>query len=572
MANVRQNIILPSSAVGIVVRPCASGSSKHVAGPCRSPNNALVDNPQVLVFFYQCIHELRLKPKSASGSRQNTVDGDRKPQPKYVLSEAPLELRGTINWATCPVYEPITNSVFFVDTIDTSIKRLDADNVVHTVVYTQTRKGALRDAAGGLTGFSSISALVADGKGHIFIADGNCPITTCIRFLKVGSGEVVSLQGTAPEVGYWRSLAYDAAAEVLIAATQTAVCYLPLCHSRTSSTYSKGTRVNSPKLVAGSWKDFGNTDGTGTAARFGSIAAMAARGERRLFMTDSAFHALRVMDSSTSVETVMRVRSPDGMMAPLPGQAAFLPDGTLALCCGNATTHTIAIMNVEMESTANSSTVAGRQGERPALATAATYTAAATTPAARPDLLSFLRVSTNNPTAGALVTVRASGGDTYHVHRTVLMAHSKYLRLQLYLDGGFTDSVTGCVSLEGENPVALGCLIQYMYTGDLCVPKPLLRSVMELARRLLMSTQCMSRLKSLLLAAVTPASVVSDLVWAERHGFQELVPPLKEFLLHNGREVAQQAALEGQRSLKELMAVRRSLAADLLQHALLRQK
>ncbi|GLC50135.1 Ankyrin repeat and BTB/POZ domain-containing protein 1 [Pleodorina starrii] len=137
------------------------------------------------------------------------------------------------------------------------------------------------------------------------------------------------------------------------------------------------------------------------------------------------------------------------------------------------------------------------------------------------------------------VTVRA-GGARFLVHRAALVARSEYFQRLLAPDGGSADSGAACgeISLPDAHPEALGLLLTFLYTGQLHVPEELLRPAAELAGRLLLPAACVEQLAARLLAGVTPGSVVSDLVWAERHGLAELAEQLKSYLLRNRTRVA----------------------------------
>ncbi|GIL57950.1 hypothetical protein Vafri_13152 [Volvox africanus] len=92
--------------------------------------------------------------------------------------------------------------------------------------------------------------------------------------------------------------------------------------------------------------------------------------------------------------------------------------------------------------------------------------------------------------------------------------------------------------IQDADPDAFEQLLRHFYTGDLGFPPDLLRPVAELADRLLLP-QVVHHVHRRLLAAVQPAGVVGDMIWAQQQGFVGLLAELK--VIHTSRHIGAQA-------------------------------
>ncbi|GLC52306.1 Ankyrin repeat and BTB/POZ domain-containing protein 1 [Pleodorina starrii] len=483
---------------------------------------------------------------------------------KFRLSEHRRPVAGTYDCGTAAVYEPTSDSIFFVDSRGLSIKRLDRDNNISLVAGSEARAGSV-DGRGGKALFKHISSLAADGKGNVFVADG-CGRESCIRVLRVRTGEVVTLRGSEPSrvESYWRALSYDAAAGVLVAATATVVCHVLVYGSENSSL----GLCAAMRLVAGSWERETVDEGSVEKARFVDIATILAGRDSRVLVLDmiSEKTAVHMMEADG---TVRRVATFDFFCGNTHNMAV-LAGGELALCVKWATNgidrgkYSVAIISGDSSFVPSSEALAGlRPLAPPADVSART---------ALPDLLAV-------PTSGGgegsegdsgssgarspLVTVRVAGGKAFVAHRSVLAARSEYFKTQLAEGGGFGDSGAAEVTLEGAHPEAFGHLLSYSYTGLLDVPDELLRPAAELAGRLLLPADCIAQLTVQLLAAATPETVIGDLVWAVQHGMTELVQRLKAYLLRH-RKAMVVAGPQVQVGLCALAALDPVLAGDIM--------
>ncbi len=145
-----------------------------------------------------------------------------------------------------------------------------------------------------------------------------------------------------------------------------------------------------------------------------------------------------------------------------------------------------------------------------------------------------------------VVTVGERG---FQCHRLVLSARCPYFRPLLFTSS-FRDSSDTHVSLPDASPHVFEMLLRYMYTDDTRFPRACLRHVAELADRLLMTAAAEAAQRQLL-AAVTPATVVYDMLWAERMGFGALVAALKSYYVARQGQVLVAAPRSVRRLLSE---------------------
>jgi len=165
------------------------------------------------------------------------------------------------------------------------------------------------NAAGGVSGlpvtlavnpalFAAPTAIAVDGTGTLYVSD-----STDHTIRKVTSAGVTTvLAGTSGSMGstdatgsaaLFRApagLALDSAGNLYVADTG-------------NSTIRKITSAGVVTTLAGSSGASGNTDGTGTAARFSAPADLAATGAGILYVADTGNHMIRRIDTAGAVTT-----------------------------------------------------------------------------------------------------------------------------------------------------------------------------------------------------------------------------------------------------------------------------
>ncbi|GLC45629.1 Ankyrin repeat and BTB/POZ domain-containing protein 1 [Pleodorina starrii] len=486
-----------------------------VTGIAARPSSAAWGEPEALLFYD---HGIRVIVGCIDGI--NGVDG----------TKSDLPLPAPLSNARCPAYEPTSDCVLFADH-DAAILQLDRSNTVSLVAGNQftVRSGdANSDRRGMDARFLKIAALAPDGQGSVYIADSDR-----IRKLDVASRQVTTLPITTPPSGTWVGLSYDAAAGVLWAATDRAVCVVDVIAAGGDGD------GRSLRLVGGDWQATGFVDGDDRTSCFTRIVAIMACADRRLLVLDDT--KLRLMGANNLVNTVMDVQQPPGV----PHCLGILPQGDLAVGYGGfdviyngfRQSDRVKVIRDDLRLAPSSpqfsaciaaatSSQRQRQQHSPALVELhKVLTAQSASPAGDLDSVITLRVG-------------GGGGRVFLAHRSVLAARSEYFRRLLDPAGGFADSGEAEVSLQDTDPEAFSWLLAYMYTGELHMPDELLRPAAELAGRLLMPAECGVQLQAWLLEAVTPGSVVSELIWAAQHDITDLVARLQEWLVRNRKMVA----------------------------------
>ncbi|EFJ46676.1 hypothetical protein VOLCADRAFT_92879 [Volvox carteri f. nagariensis] len=261
-------------------------------------------NPQTLVFFKDHIRELI--EISGSSTANGTANGPVSAR-TFRLSCERLQVEGRLCNPRLPTYEPITDSIFFVEN-GTAIKRLDRNNRISLVAGSDTQSGN-KDGCGWMARFQQITALMADGKGNVHVSDysnGQCHL----RVVLVRTGDVYTPKARGRALGFgttWRALSYDVEADMMVGASPSAIYHMA----------PYGIEFHNPtppamfRLVAGDKQNFADyrpgMDGKGVMAHFKSVYAILAGANGRVLVVDSAVGdmvKLRVVDADGTVSSL----------------------------------------------------------------------------------------------------------------------------------------------------------------------------------------------------------------------------------------------------------------------------
>ncbi|KAG2498179.1 hypothetical protein HYH03_003934 [Edaphochlamys debaryana] len=344
------------------------------------------------------------------------------------------------------------------------------------------------DGAGVGARFKRIYSLTQDGEGGVWVADDGL-----IRRLDARSGVVTTLAGTTAPAGPWRGLAFDPAnMHEVLAATSSAVW-------RVQTQGGGGVT-----LAAGSQSEKGSADGTGPAARFGSISALLPVAGGRMLIADGT--DLRCMDAGGAVTTLLKCCVPQVVVV---SGGDFTP----AQLAGASAERLLSLLAPPASGPGGPSESGGSGS------------------------------ATSFASGGVVVRV---GDRAFPVQRAILEAGSEYFARLLAQGGDFADSGEAEVALTEADPAAFAQLLSYMYgtslaisgatTQLLAMPAELLRPTAELAGRLLMGG-AVAALTERLAAAATPASVLSDLAWADAHGMTDLAVRLRAFAVRKRKDL-----------------------------------
>ena len=184
-------------------------------------------------------------------------------------------------------------------------------------------------------------------------------------------------------------------------------------------------------------------------------------------------------------------------------------------------------------------------------------------PAAAPprSLASDLGALLESPPDATSDLTLCVGGRKFAVHRAILAARCDYFRQRLAADT-FADGAAAELELPDADADAFALLLRWLYTGAVELPAAAgqLQFIAELADRLLLPDLSAAATHKLL-AAVTPATVVDAMLWAERQGEAgaALLAQLKEWYLEHDEQVVATA----RDSLKRLAVASPDLMVEL---------
>ncbi|GLI63300.1 hypothetical protein VaNZ11_006207 [Volvox africanus] len=507
---------------------------------------------------------------------------------QFRLAAQPLALKergpdGELKPYTCQValhravYDPYSKAVYFVE--GRALMRLGPDDVVSPLAGHREQCGTL-DGPGPMARFQLPQTLVSDGAGNLYVGDGGAVRRVALPPLSqhgnrlqedlLVNGQQQQQQQDAMVTtvyggpGSFVDVAYDLMNRRLFAATLYAVYHIP-DDGRVPVRVSGSERPIATSPIPGS----GHSSGSGSGSSYGSLAplasssaaAMAGLGQSYIggggggfegisgLIADSTGglliadrHQVFRLEPDGSSETVICLGKSDTSSGGLGCYPAILHNGWMALCQYGRRRVLLLQLGLRCGGGGFGTLPYGRpawqwhhEGVVGLLA----------------DLASLLAFPDGS------VDVEVSVGDrVFFCHRLILAMRCMYFR-RLFA-GSFADSAARKVVLQDADPDAFEHLLRHFYTGDLGFPPDLLRPVAELADRLLLP-QVVHHVHRRLLAAVHPAGVVGDMLWAQQQGFAGLLAELKEWYLLHQAEVLSSAP----DSVRQMAVVAPSLMYDL---------
>ena len=197
-------------------------------------------------------------------------------------------------------------SLYVADTFNHAIRKVSASGVVTTLAGTPGVSGSNDDTGMGAR-FSSPFALALDAAGNVWVTDHEnhtvrkiTPAGAVTTFAgTAGSAGAADGTGSAARFNFPVGIVVDAEGNVYVA-------------DRNNRLIRKITPGGVVSTLAGAAGPSGDTDGTGTAARFGSLSNLAIDGGGNLYATDNERHVIRKITSAGVVTTIAGLAGTSG--------------------------------------------------------------------------------------------------------------------------------------------------------------------------------------------------------------------------------------------------------------------
>jgi hypothetical protein len=215
-------------------------------------------------------------------------------------SSGSTDATGTAALFTSPngVTVDSAGNIYVADSGNDEIRKITPDGVVTTMAGAAGSSGSV-DAAASAARFASPSNLAVDGAGNVYVAD---TANQTIRMV-TPAGVVTTLAGMAGTTGHLDAtgtaaqfnspddVAIDAAGNVYVADTNNSII----------RKIAPGGAVTTFAGVAGS---IGNSDGTGSAARFSRPAGLSVDAQGNLYVADTGNNTIRIITPAGVVTTL----------------------------------------------------------------------------------------------------------------------------------------------------------------------------------------------------------------------------------------------------------------------------
>ncbi|HWA24327.1 MAG TPA: immunoglobulin domain-containing protein [Lacunisphaera sp.] len=198
--------------------------------------------------------------------------------------------------------------IFVADTANATIRRIATDGTVTTFAGSATGRGNT-DGTGTAATFSSTSAIALDSTGNLFVADG---IQHTVRKLTAGA-VVTTLAGSAGNLGNTDGTGTAARFNHPTGVVADAAGNVYVADT-TNNTIRKVTAAGGVTTLAGVAGVSGATDGTGGAALFNGPAGLAIDGAGNIYVADSGNSAIRKVTPAGAVTTLAGLSTIAGLL------------------------------------------------------------------------------------------------------------------------------------------------------------------------------------------------------------------------------------------------------------------
>ncbi|KAG2490859.1 hypothetical protein HYH03_010777 [Edaphochlamys debaryana] len=496
--------------------------------------------------------------------------------------------------AKCPVWEPKTGAIYIIEggcvaRVSDDLKLLTpvageragggADAADEEGSSEDLGSGAGLDGDGSEEGFLDPTAMVADSDGRLYVADGDC--IRCVTLPRIAAGRKRLVTGEAAAAAgeaQVSTLPFRAAAAItglayvpasaatggggLAFSTATAVYWLPWARGSSAASATGTGPDQRPLCLAGTeGLELEEVDEAaqaeapkpGPAAFFSRITALS---------TDGRGDLLLLMVCPSGNYWVRRVNVPSGVTTTLAVDVAAASTDFSDKKSSNPSKEikyalATVLPNGYLMALQSARFFVVDLGLRPLdCLPPSTWEGASRAAEASTQLCADLGALLDRQPDGTADLSLVVGWRTFHAHRSILAARSRYL--QCLLAGGFSEGQAGVLDLPDADPDALALALKWVYTGAVDVTPGKVQAVVELADRLEL-LQLGETLQSRILAEVTAETVVDTLLWADARQLHPLRHALKAWYLAHQRQVLACAA----GSVRRLMAASPDLSLEL---------
>ncbi|MCX6873709.1 MAG: choice-of-anchor D domain-containing protein, partial [Verrucomicrobia bacterium] len=221
-----------------------------------------------------------------------------------------------------------SGNLYVADSGNYTIRKITPSGVVTTLAGSPGQSGST-DGTGNSARFNYPAGIAVDGTGNLYVTD---LYNSTIR--KVTPSGVVTTLAGSPGIfdsadGTGSSARFSQPAG--IAVDGNGILYVA---DSGNYTIRKVTPAGVVTTLAGKPWQFGSTDGTGSAARFGFLGGIAVDGSGNVYVTDNAYHTIRKVTASGEVTTLAGSAGQLGSMDGTGSAARFASPKGIAVDAG----------------------------------------------------------------------------------------------------------------------------------------------------------------------------------------------------------------------------------------------
>jgi FG-GAP-like repeat/NHL repeat len=208
-------------------------------------------------------------------------------------------------------------NIYVADTTNNTIRKITPGGVVTTLAGSAGSTGSA-DGTGSAARFNRPYGIAVDPTGNIYVAD-------------YGNGAIRKITAASVVTTFARSIVYTSGVPAGIALYSIAADSVGNVYAADSGTVQKITPAGVATTLAGVVGSYGSVDGTGSAARFNSVAGIAVDGTGNVYVADSINQTVRKITSTGIVTTVAGAAGATGGLDGTGSSARFYNPSGLAV-------------------------------------------------------------------------------------------------------------------------------------------------------------------------------------------------------------------------------------------------